>query len=164
MALDITNGTTSKGVISSGGYDYEPDDYFFEGNVRWGCVCNVAKCVRKCCEKNEIIINRTCVPKPDNKFDLAFYNETRLLPEVNISNYYVVHSRRCPEDYGMFYPDSSEDLFVQEKGSLLVRGLDTFSVDTYCIEDFDGQLFAYLCYSVDNEYEKGSFFNSMGKL
>lgn len=63
LAVDISDGrVSSDGSVIFENVTYGPSDYFEENGVRLGCVCEVKACIRKCCQDNEYLVNKTCQP------------------------------------------------------------------------------------------------------
>lgn len=154
MSVNITNGTKSQNGIVFNGTFYDKANYYNESNTIWGCICNIRKCIRKCCVENRKVVNKTCVENTQ-EFKIEIYNGITLSPIVNMDDFYYVYGKTCKESYVRYSPDSSKDLFLQESGNLFVKNFDVeYKFEDYCIDTFEDETFAYLCEFYEEEITK----------
>lgn len=70
-SVDLTGGKelSGGGTIVKDGITY-PSKYTYTGSISgtiklYGCVCELRKCIRKCCDLNKVEFNKTCVDRPE---------------------------------------------------------------------------------------------------
>lgn len=146
MSVDLTSGIKVHNGIFKDGITYNESNYFVDNGIVWGCICNIKKCVRKCCAPNEKVLNTTCTQEEFQDFQVDFYQSTTLTDNVSLNDFHIIYSKECRENYARFNPDSPEDMFLQENGTLFVQNFDAiYSAEDYCIDVFDNVTFAFLC-------------------
>ncbi|XP_018327206.1 G-protein coupled receptor Mth isoform X4 [Agrilus planipennis] len=148
FSVDITDGEVfPNGTILKDGILYSEDYYFYVNeSIAKGCICELAKCVRKCCPKGEYMSKRKCVPST---------GPSELPINGNVRGGRIIIGNTCSEDrvrllQSNFSEDS--DLILEEDGSLTVFG-ETFTYHDYCIDFIDtfSELRALTCFEEEQE-------------
>lgn len=173
LSVDITNGTKlNDGSIMRDEIIFSPDlQFVYDDQIR-GCVCNVRKCVRKCCESGMAVIDNKCKAYSGG-FPLTIHDKHVPLEEEH--DFYIIHNKKCST--GGFYKLEpllyDEDVFyLQEDGSMFMPSDDKFlNQDEYCVdvffdEEMNMSVSALVCFPKEDEeegkiyYYHGMFFYS----
>lgn len=154
---NITDGLPKKDTIVKDGSIYTKNDYFQIDADIFGCICNVKKCVRKCCAENETFFRGNCTATEHvSEFVIDVFQMTTLKGKGNFSYGYTLP---CTKNRG-FYPNynPSEQFFVQEDGQIYLLERNKFiGKDRYCVDLYrdivnsTGELIAYVCFDEEPE-------------
>lgn len=175
LARNISSGIReSGGLIKHNGIIYPKNQYFLENGTVYGCVCNVAKCARKCCPLGEKMNNRNCKATEDNQFNFKIFD--KLKPLNKSGNFEIIFNSDCPFGRTVLFPNfsdptGSENFFLQENGDLYLPFIENgqtmypphrYCIDTFFLEKFlNNELSALLCFDADGE--KNLLLGSAGK-
>lgn len=147
LTINITDGVRENNGINKDGIYYDAKDYFKSGNDTLGCVCNIRKCARKCCEQDEFMMSNKCVKKLNNTtINFITYDYTTKISSSTNSDFFMVYGKDCPEKFSLF--QAYEPVYLQNTGLLFYAEDDyseLYSIEKYCIDDIDGQISALLC-------------------
>ncbi|XP_031355942.1 G-protein coupled receptor Mth2-like isoform X5 [Photinus pyralis] len=154
LTVDISNGEHfDNGTIVSGGISYGPNfQMLVDGKVR-GCVCDIRRCVRKCCPVGRLMFGTRC-QESDISFAPLVYGDHLL--NVTNDHFYYIESNECPMGLYKLEPNEPEDeFFIQEDGRLYVPSQKAFfNPEDYCTDFFiDGEgphyLSVLVCFKED---------------
>lgn len=152
--VDITDGTREGNTIIKNGVIYNPENYFAEGETIQGCICNVKKCVRRCCAMGQTmdLTTRKCVQSTQSNF----------FPEFNVFNIInVPENEICDTTEVKIKID--EDFTVGENGVLIWDTLE------FAVNDFrlavtpDNQTYAIACV-INEETEVDKVISCLGNV
>lgn len=148
MRVDLTNGEIKPNGIVLNNILYDQNNFFYENHTRWGCICNLKKCIKKCCGPNQKLLNKTCT-KTHEYFEFKFYNDTSISKDVKQEDFHILYSKACPTRHVRI---KSKSVFLQEDGTLYVLQFgQIYSADKYCIDTFNNGTAAYLCEFYDQQ-------------
>ncbi|XP_018327207.1 G-protein coupled receptor Mth isoform X5 [Agrilus planipennis] len=129
FSVDISDGIVSQdNSIVKDGVTYSAGQYYYYNstNIR-GCVCEVKKCIRKCCPIGEYMTNKTCLPT----------DQPLILPgdtPPNINDYHVLVGSTCPENkVRTRASEDNDDIALQNDGTLIAFG-NGYSYEDYCVD------------------------------
>uniref|UniRef100_A0A6P7GQK9 Uncharacterized protein LOC114341713 n=1 Tax=Diabrotica virgifera virgifera TaxID=50390 RepID=A0A6P7GQK9_DIAVI len=151
LSVNITDGYKQGENITKDGIMFSPQNYFVENSSVYGCVCNIKKCVRKCCENDSNLNNSACSSKNGSQDgDFVFYNLTQPYGRY-VPDQFVIHGRSCEPKMLQIRLDG--DFYLQTNGSLY--GLDLSDMYTmyspldYCLDYSSDELGlqAFICIS-----------------
>lgn len=154
LTIDISNGNKlDDGLIQHENITFNRHHYFFDKEKILGCICNIKKCIRKCCNTDEIYSSNICIDRKDEIFNFTFFNGIEPSND-NINDFVIIFGSQCPgRHYYLITPDSSDDIFLQENGSLINKAWENiYSVDKYCVDLFNNEMSALICES--DEFEE----------
>lgn len=148
--IDITDGVRSGTNIIKDGITYTPKDYFLIGNSTRGCICNIKKCVRKCCLDGETmdLEKKMCVPSSQTPFSNFSVYSIIVVPE----------NRICQEVQTKVIIDEQ---FTIVEGVLIWEDI-FFALDDYCLTFEGNQSFAIGCIEIERSFE--GLLASLGQL
>lgn len=165
LARNISSGIREPGgLIKHDGVVYPKSHYFLENGTLFGCVCNVAKCARKCCPLGEKMNNRVCGATDDSEFNLKIFD--KLKPLNRSGDFKFIFNSDCSFGRTILFPNFSDptgpdNFFLQENGDLYLPFMENdktiYSPDKYCIDiffmedDLNNELSALLCFDSDAE-------------
>uniref|UniRef100_A0A6P7GYG7 Probable G-protein coupled receptor Mth-like 11 n=1 Tax=Diabrotica virgifera virgifera TaxID=50390 RepID=A0A6P7GYG7_DIAVI len=158
--VDITDGSKQKNqTIIKNGISFDRDNYFFDGGKIRGCVCNIKRCIRKCCVENEMMVSKTCTHRRNETIDLNFFNGTDPLNDTVLSDFFIIFGRSCPKNHYPIKAESYNYIMMQNDGQLYYSDFDaSYTVEQYCIDVFrtgnGSETSALMCEFSDNEQEK----------
>ncbi|XP_050514671.1 G-protein coupled receptor Mth2-like isoform X5 [Diabrotica virgifera virgifera] len=158
--VDITDGSKQKNqTIIKNGISFDRDNYFFDGGRIRGCVCNIKRCIRKCCVENEMMVSKTCTHRRNETIDLNFFNGTDPLNDTVLSDFFIIFGRSCPKNHYPIKAESYDYIMMQNDGQLYYSDFDaSYTVEQYCIDVFrtgnGSETSALMCEFSDNEQEK----------
>lgn len=122
-AIDITSGHKFHDGSIIYNHTIFPPNFVFEQNVTgefkiFGCICEVTKCLRKCCELGKVldIVTKSCIEAPNedklsiNGLELYYMNTYQKTVIVD-KDFTLFYGRPCRPSTG-YIEDS--DWFVQE--------------------------------------------------
>ncbi|XP_056629652.1 G-protein coupled receptor Mth2-like isoform X1 [Diorhabda sublineata] len=137
LTIDITDDfNPSNQSIQSRGLNFPPKDYFYQDGRILGCVCNLKRCVRKCCDEGKIFKGRKCVPA-DETFEVPVYNGTELSNKT-LSDFFVLYGKTCPKTHVGIASENAEYIYIQENGDLFYSDWnETFAAEKFCFDIFD---------------------------
>lgn len=97
-----------------------------------GSMCDVNKCIRKCCQKNEIFSEMKC--RKDEKRDTFNVYMKNYGFELENSSKILYSELQC-DVKNNFYKIQLENFHLYENGSVYVEDAnDIFSLENYCLE------------------------------
>lgn len=124
---------------------YHYKSYVYNGSLV-DCECGSSNlCVRKCCDNNYLMINKTCVYHSKTTLDLR-------IPEVDLPLRLITGMMACPKFYKV-KQEVENDFSIDSKGRFWYLNR-TFSVnpDEYCLETFEGEgVEALVCFMETTE-------------
>ncbi|XP_050514672.1 G-protein coupled receptor Mth2-like isoform X6 [Diabrotica virgifera virgifera] len=134
LSIDITTGTRSGNKYIFENMTFEKNQYFMEGGIIWGCICQVRNCIRRCCSENsELNYPALGCVKKDLKPLFKFYNNSEVYLTSDSSDYFVVSGHPCVSNDQIFSHEI-DDYFIQKNGSLYSSVSNTsHSIYTYCL-------------------------------
>ncbi|CAG9856137.1 unnamed protein product [Phyllotreta striolata] len=147
LSVNITDGAPlDHDRLLKDGIVYDQKNYYRSGGAIFGCVCNLRRCLRKCCGKNEVFVNDTCVESPGRAISFPVYNLTQ--EQANASaGLFVVYGGRCLNTHDSIRADGAR-LYLQTDGSVYYVEDDytnIYSVENYCIDIVDGVMSGFTC-------------------
>ncbi|XP_031355938.1 G-protein coupled receptor Mth2-like isoform X1 [Photinus pyralis] len=128
------------GSLSHGGILYPQELYYNYNDSLRGCVCDIRRCLRKCCGSGFAMINASC-KSFDGYFSVEIYQNREKL-SVADEHFYYLNGEVCDENgyYRLNPVEYSEDTFyVQDDGDLYLpyaREVKYLSRDGFCMELF----------------------------
>lgn len=141
LRVNVTDGQRHGNVISKQGVTFTSDNYFSENNTTWGCVCDFKRCIRKCCEKNEIMVKNTCQSSPPSAQE-ALVDFARL--NDNATYVFYTNGDYCPRGFVARKKHNSDFSFIDETGSIFINSIQKkFNPETYCVDVFLDEMHEY---------------------
>ncbi|KAF2885024.1 hypothetical protein ILUMI_21140 [Ignelater luminosus] len=142
LSINITNADRlSDGTLMSDGYSFSPDQYFLHNGTVRGCICEVKKCIRKCCPFGSAIYGKKCksYTKP---FSVKVHDgEKPTIINGSENDFYYIPSKKCsalglyqlqpslfPDD--VFYVQHDGNMYMPHQKNKNLRPQD------YCVEIF----------------------------
>lgn len=148
MRVDLNDGLKRPNGIFKDNILYDENNFFYENGTLWGCICNVRKCIRKCCGPDQELLNKTCT-NTDQRFQYKFYNVASRIENVKQEDFHIIFSRACPTNHVRI---KLKAVFLQEDGTLFVQNFGIkYSANKYCIDTFNKETSAYLCEFYDEQ-------------
>lgn len=118
-------------IINEYNVDFGTDDYFWENGALWGCICNVKKCVRKCCPKYESFREKKCQKSGESEDIHDYVNSLGF----KLEDIHIVYSELYCDLRNNSYRIQLEDFVLYSNGSVFVEEAnELFGLDQYCIE------------------------------
>ncbi|KAJ8952180.1 hypothetical protein NQ318_022630, partial [Aromia moschata] len=163
LRVDISDGVVVGENVTKYGVTFTEADYYRENGTLLGCVCNKLKCLRKCCARDEIVVNRQC----EENYAQEEFN--RLLNSSNFDTrtHHLVLSNGtfCAPGYSNIKLTEFE---VLEDGRVFVDDM-VLAADEYCIDTFtrDGsepEVAVVLCVVEDDESPLDEGLPCLGRL
>lgn len=147
LSVDITDGIETDSHIIKDNIVYPSDLYFTIDNDTFGCICNITKCIRKCCLPNEVYyrsideneeITEKCIEgnSSNTLLDLIVYKETTRIGPGNLN---FVYNKHCDEGSYRLQPDlyPDDNFTIQENGSIFFESTQSYySQDMFCVDNF----------------------------
>lgn len=148
VTIDITMGVKEGTSIIFDGITYDESNYFVSGNEIKGCICNVKKCIRKCCREGEVlnVTSRSC--------------ESATNSAISVDTYHIINvpdNQICDEGESRVKAVN----FSVEDG-ILVWDEDRYYLDDFCVDDVEDSRVALLC--VEGEQEVNGLILSIGMI
>lgn len=175
LTLDISNAVelpNNRGVFQQDNSIYNQSNYYMDDNGRrMGCLCNIKKCIRKCCGR-DMYMNKTkggtykCIEKNGN-FSIDFFTDKQPNHKLNLNNFSMIFGYDCPVGFNRIPVHSNKTIFMQENGTLyyddgdLWKGL--YHLDLYCVDLLNCEILAILCEPEDEQAEIQRTVNGIGK-
>lgn len=173
-SVDITTGVVhANGSITHDNVEYGPGRWYKGelengATVTYGCPCIDHVCINKCCGRTQAFLNRSCENTDSdtvNPFSPTVY-KGRVPTNVTASeHFYYFYRRPCNDSYGVDPSSSTEELFIQENGTLYEvaqGGSQWHPSSRYCVDmsiynnSVASSLVAAVCYpdsvSSDDNY------------
>lgn len=149
--VDITDGYREGSSIVKNGIKYTPDNYFQLGETIQGCICNVKKCLRRCCSDGQAIDLET-------KRCVATNNEGSF-PQFSVFSIINVPENKICDDI----EDKIRlvDFNIDENGILVWEDISV-SMDNFCLGVSPSKNETYAIVCVLNE-EETSIITWIGK-
>ncbi|KAK5639760.1 hypothetical protein RI129_010571 [Pyrocoelia pectoralis] len=141
-----------KAVVIASNIPYSSKSFIYNGTIS-DCECEKKICIRKCCDSNYVVVNKTCVPHPDGA-SFEIYDKTKLVD--NYLNRHIIGGYlNCKGNGNSYMLEPSEDpddeFFIQKDGRLWQKSeQDMIQLDSYCVDEFDGQRAALVCFPQKN--------------
>ncbi|XP_066147735.1 G-protein coupled receptor Mth2-like isoform X2 [Euwallacea fornicatus] len=146
--VDITDGTRDGDSIVKDEVVYTPIDYFLECNVVKGCVCQVTKCLRRCCDNNETLISTDAGTAEcragDREIDVVRDLETVIGQNISQFHIITVPIRDVCTAEGEYRTFVHDDVQIEASGDLDWNG-EQYQFDKYCASNYEGHLGILLC-------------------
>lgn len=140
--IDITDGTREGTTIVKNGVRYTPENYFELGETIQGCICNVRKCLRRCCADGQAIDLQT-------KRCVATVNEG-LFPQFSVFSIINVPENKICDD--IEYKIKIDDFTIDGNSQLIWEDM-TISMDNFCLAVSPTTNLTYAIICVVNEEE-----------
>lgn len=141
-------------VLYRDGDAYTADLRWTDGNLTYGCVCKLRKCVRKCCRDDEVLCEDLSKPpvcekisRGDNETSFVTRTPELRLTRAHLANeiqhvgelkehFRLVEELNCPAGtYGLDPDEYEKDRFVmQENGSLVNARGEIHLPWEYCLD------------------------------
>lgn len=147
--VNITDGKKFGNSILKNGDIYSSDDYFNEDGTIYGCVCNIKRCIHKCCPLEDAILeSRKCVKKEG--FLPKVYGK---INSTGLTNFHLAMGLGCKADYALDPTTRKNESFTILPDGRLFVPFDKHKVliDFYCVEystEFEnstGGVVAFVC-------------------
>ncbi|CAH1099151.1 unnamed protein product [Psylliodes chrysocephalus] len=172
LTIDLSNASVhSNNVFKLDSVIYNQSNYYIEDSgKKKGCLCNIKNCIRKCCGRNSFMNDTKddnfCENSANVNFSLDVYHETEKKYHGNLNNFTMLFGYDCPENLHSFRVDSSDQIFIQENGTLYYADwMALYNLDSYCVDFFqDNELSAMVCEPYDEEADTQRTVNSIGLL
>lgn len=111
---------------------------YFDGSILGkndvfsACISNKKKCIRKCCQQNEVFTEAKC-EKSDNQDEMkGFLKKSGFVIE---NMYTIVYSELNCNAKKNLYKICLEDFILYQNGSVFVQEANcTFTLENYCLE------------------------------
>lgn len=146
LSIDISDGEkVDEHFIDNNGIVYDDQNYFESNGKIHGCVCNLKKCIRKCCPRGQEIANKACQTSAFDFFGLLRqnfgkeFNEKLYFP---ISGFLNCSQKRykTPENAGLRIASNGHLSYIETLDQLHYC-LDYFAEFSHfsalvCIDDF----------------------------
>lgn len=154
VTVDITHGQRNGIQIIYDGLAYTKDDYYETNGTIFGCLCNVEKCIRKCCAMGKSVVKKGCAATENEEFEVYVFKKAESRGKGNFT---YARSLSCVDRHGL-YPsrNPNHEFFVQEDGRLYIRKEDRFQEnDRFCVDMFynstnaTGEFGALVCNDVE---------------
>ncbi|XP_044763908.1 G-protein coupled receptor Mth2-like isoform X2 [Coccinella septempunctata] len=159
LVQDITDGFESGSVIVKDNVRYESHNFYREGHTIWGCVCEVTKCLRKCCQDGfspvRVGKDRICKPSSTPKQLLS----TSLRENVHTKDYKLFHAGficDTPDTLALRETNLDKDL---NGGFLNAFGM-SLGVKNFCLDHVQDRLTSIICVTTEEEL----VFKSVGMI
>ncbi|RVE50936.1 hypothetical protein evm_004503 [Chilo suppressalis] len=149
-----------------------PPKYVFQRNISgevrpFGCICELKKCFHKCCPLNTVMYNKSCTQMPgedrvvNGNLTLNYIDRLKRRLDVTKDEFALLYGRPCSAVFM-----EVEKWYLQEDGSLyvdtpnmippwMVRGPDTYCIDTFVYDNPDGtrstRMDALVCFASKQE-------------
>lgn len=156
LVQDITDGFKVGTAIIKDDVRYEPKNYYIENETIFGCVCEVTKCLRKCCPEGlhpvRIGTDRICKPSKQHLSVAASLSE---IP--NARQYKVFHAGflcNTPNSLALNETNWDKDL---NGGYLNAFGM-SLGVNDFCLDYVKNRLTSIICVTTETE----AVFKSVG--
>lgn len=136
---NITDGQKHGSVISKDEVEFTRNNYFIENNTTWGCVCDFKRCIRKCCGRNEIMVNNIC-----KSYSLLVQEAFAKFIHLNDNTTYVIHAngKYCDEGFQAHKKERGDILFIDKNGSISINA-KMFNPEAYCVDIFFDETHKY---------------------
>lgn len=122
-AQDVKVNLNNKSEFN--GHIVEKNDVFSE------CISNRKKCIRKCCQQNEVFMEEKC-EKTDNQDEMKVFLKNS---GFDIEKDTIVHSELYCNATNNLYKIFLEDFFLYQNGSVFVQEANcTFNLENNCLE------------------------------
>ena len=151
LSVNITDGEKQQdNSIIKDNVVYHTRDYYVEDNATWGCLCNIKRCIRKCCiadDPDSQVCNRQ-----NSELSISIFDETHPINDLSVQNFSFVHGKICVKDHVLIQSEPENSLYMQRNGSLYVKfeeGENTYDLGYYCFTMTEGTAQAFLCEYVD---------------
>lgn len=122
LSVDLTGGQSfsDKSILKDG--TTFPSEYVFNRNVsgeirQFGCLCELRKCLRKCCPLDMVQFNTSCTDIPETDIaviyglDLYFRNSfKRKLDVKKLGQHSFLYGKPCPD----MYIENARKWYIQE--------------------------------------------------
>ncbi|XP_026738801.1 probable G-protein coupled receptor Mth-like 3 isoform X4 [Trichoplusia ni] len=175
-SVDISDvKSLDDGTIIQDGVVFPPR-YVYAKNVsgeirRFGCLCKVKNCFRKCCPVGSVIVGRNCTEKSDfdeisNKgLNLHYSSKFRRKIRMKDNDFNMLFGKPCDAVYledNKWYVQEDGQLYVdipENIPSAFIYGPDKYCIDTFVNEKNETQLNALICFVVkpdNNNYAMSS--------
>ncbi|KAK4872683.1 hypothetical protein RN001_014712 [Aquatica leii] len=112
---------------------------------------------RKCCEEKYVLRDNICVYNDTHRLSFGVHQKDALVDGTSLQREVITGVPNCPNNFYRLDPgDYPEDeFFLQEDGQLWSPDGDNYiSLDTYCLETTNENLWALVCVPVTVEHEK----------
>ncbi|XP_066256048.1 G-protein coupled receptor Mth2-like isoform X2 [Euwallacea similis] len=146
--VDLSDGTLDGDNIVKDRVVYTPADYFQEDNAVKGCICQVTKCLRRCCDYNETLVGTDTgtaeCKAADREIDIVKDLETVI--GQNISQFHIIAvpvKDVCTEE-GTYRTFVHNEVQIEPSGDLNWDG-ERYQFDEYCASSYDDHLGVLLC-------------------
>ncbi|XP_074038801.1 G-protein coupled receptor Mth2 isoform X5 [Leptinotarsa decemlineata] len=147
LSVNLTNSKKIGSKITEYGVTFNKENYFVENGSTFGCICDIKKCIRKCCETGE----SDCV-STDKVENYKFYNETRPIA-VNANDFFFLHHDHC--EVNNYKISLEKQFYLQENGFLygfdFIADYMMFSPKEYCLDFVNKSLTAFVCFPESEE-------------
>ncbi|KAK9871564.1 hypothetical protein WA026_012946 [Henosepilachna vigintioctopunctata] len=156
---DISDGHKEGSAIIKDGVRYEKQNYYSEGSVVWGCVCDVSKCIRKCCAEGQYPLktndSRICTPLPPDQVRSL---SDGLKSKAETKDYNVVHGGIiCNTELSLALP--ATNLKKDLHDGILDAYDMKFDYNEFCLDYVRNKLTSIICVNSDEQ----KYINSVGK-
>lgn len=174
LSVNITDGEVNRTsrTITKFDLNFREDHYFRENGDIYGCVCDIVRCVRKCCPADKSLFGQECVLSTDEP-TFEYYDQM-LLTNLSTTDFFLIYGKTC-ESSEFFAVGLEDEFFLQTDGSLY--GMDLMGVEfrmysplEYCVdnvldeEEVDTRrLQAFVC-AKDTSSETRDAVNEYGKV
>lgn len=168
---NLNDGRKIGSAIVKDGLVY-PRGTFFEhdGDLK-GCVCNVTRCLRKCCPDGEAAVNNKCASYGES-FQVQTYVDESFLDERPVDSFYLLHGNFCR--VGKYKLDTTfapDRFYLQPSGNMYMPESDPSLIfpHEFCIEQFVNtktnktDVTALVCFGDGNIIKKTRVY-SLGKI
>ncbi|XP_011636121.1 G-protein coupled receptor Mth2-like isoform X2 [Pogonomyrmex barbatus] len=162
VILPLENGTGGTDTVPQSlennssffhdGIEYSAEERWSDGNVTYGCICRLRRCIRKCCRDDQVLRKypekkAICQEMPENDtksvtampdLRLPIYQMTEEIQHIETlrEHFLLVQNNACPgHTYVLNADDYDEDkVILQTNGSLVNTFGKLFPFWNYCID------------------------------
>ncbi|CAH0585532.1 unnamed protein product [Chrysodeixis includens] len=162
-SVDISDvRSLEDGTIVQDGVVFPPN-YVYAKNVsgeirRFGCLCKVKNCFRKCCPMGSVFHERICTEMPDfdviknEGLNLHYSSKFRKKVEMKDRTFDMLYGKPCAAIYledNTWYVQEDGELYVDIPSNIppvIIYKPDKYCIDTFVNEKNETQLNALICF------------------
>lgn len=138
LSLNISSGTSNGSHIFADGLVYPPGLYFKQDNDVFGCVCNITRCIRKCCPPGKIFYRGACLQlnSAEGNFEVLVYAKEELL---GLGNFTYLYNHECAGEYYRLAPEEFPDdiTYIQADGLMYFPDVPiSIEQHMFCVDNF----------------------------
>lgn len=149
VTVDISDGGVEGANITKDGATYMPGQYFEDGTILKGCVCQVRTCLRQCCSINETE-NADGVTFPCGNSSVDLLQDLQAISMANVSLFHIISvpaREVCHDNETKVILDS--DVKISRSGDLIWGEENVFGFEQYCTSSVNGHVGFVVCVTAD---------------